>query len=986
MDHAAARDHNPNGSGRAYWRSLEELAETDAFQARLAAEFPSQASTWTDPAGRREFLRLMGASLALAGLSGCGVNAPEEIVPYSRAPENVVPGKPRYYATSVLFQGYAHGVIVESHMGRPTKIEGNPDHPASLGAADRFAQASILGLYDPDRSRAILRNGRQSSWSDFLGWMIDRRGRWLARKGEGLHVVTGPTTSPTLAAQLESLGRIMPEMRWYVHDPVGRENLRDGARLAFGRPLETVRDFAKADVVLSLDDDFLSDGPSHIVDARHFAARREPRRPLNRLYVVEPSPTITGAMADHRLPLAAKEIGRLAQALAKSLGVNIPTARHAADASWVARVAADLKSAKGRSIVTVGPGYPPEVHAIVHAINAALGNVGSTVRYIPSAQYTRNARTLVELSNAIDGGRVQTLLLLGVNPAYDAPANLNFAERMVDSVPERVHLGLYADETAGRCHWHVPEAHVLESWGDARAFDGTVSTIQPMIRPLFGGRSALEVLSILLGQPARTARETVTAHWKSQRGGQSFESDWSRWLDRGVIDGTAFEPVKASLKSTEAFVPDSRKARDGFEVLFRPDPNVWDGSLANNGWLQELPRPLTKLTWDNAALVSPKTAGALGVKNQDVVELKFDGRALRLPVWIAPGQAEESVTVHLGFGRTAAGRVGNGVGTSGYALRPSSSPWFGSGLKLAATGATHPLATTQHHQNMQGRDLLKSAAVGDFARNPRFVETPEDARTRGLTLFENPAPQKRRQEGEGNAWGMSINLNTCIGCNACVVACQAENNIPVVGKQQVINGREMHWIRIDRYYEGSAERPETRFQPVPCMHCENAPCELVCPVGATTHSAEGLNEMTYNRCVGTRYCSNNCPYKVRRFNFLEYNGDTSAPIALRHNPDVTVRSRGVMEKCTYCVQRINNARIAAEIEGRPIRDGEVVPACAQTCPTRAIVFGNLNDRSSEIARTKADPRNYALLEELNTRPRTTYLAKLTNPNPALEGA
>jgi MoCo/4Fe-4S cofactor protein with predicted Tat translocation signal len=980
--------------GPRFWRSLEELAGSAEFEAFVRVEFPEQAEEWSDAASRRQFLRLMGASLALAGVSGCAFQPAESIVPAVEADAQVVPGRPLFFATAVPLDGYATGVLVESHMGRPTKIEGNPDHPAGLGGTDAFAQAEILGLYDPDRSQVVTHNGRVSTWDDFLAALIAERGRKLASKGAGLRILTEAVASPTLAHQIARVKEQFPESRWHQYEPVGLGHAREGARVAFGTAVVPVHHFDKADVILSLDADFLTWNPARLRDARAFTARRETTDRMNRLYVVEPTPTITGAMADHRLPLPSRRIAGLAQAVAHELGIEGAAAAGAGPAEqarWVAAVAADLKAHCGSSLVLAGPPQPPEVHALAHALNHALGNVGKTVEYYPEA--TEGAGDLRALVADMAAGRVDALLILGGNPAYDAPADVDFAGALA-KLPRgaiSVRLGLYDDETSALCRWHVPEAHVLEAWGDARAFDGTATIQQPLIAPLYGGKSAIELLSALLGQPARPALEIVRDYWKGRKLADDFEPFWRDALHDGVVAGTADKPKDVAPKSLAELPKHEAGAEEGMEIVFRPDPTIWDGRFANNGWLQELPKPITRLTWDNAALVSPATAVRLGLKvdamedTTEVVRLSYRGRSLRLPVWIVPGQADDAVTVHLGYGRTRAGRVGDGLGASAYALRTAAAPWFDSGLKVAGTGERARLAAMQHHQLMENRHLVRVATIGGFRAKPDFAHEGEEEPGRDYTLYKDPEPQRRHEEqGEGNAWGMAINLNTCIGCGACVVACQAENNIPVVGKEQVIRGRNMHWIRIDRYYEGEDKsNPPTYFQPVPCMHCEKAPCELVCPVGATLHDAEGLNVMIYNRCVGTRYCSNNCPYKVRRFNFLEYNGKVSPSERLQKNPEVTVRSRGVMEKCSYCLQRITLARIAAEEEGRTtLRDGEVTTACAQACPTRAIAFGNLNDRQSEVVRLKQGPRNYGLLEGLNTRPRTTYLAKLINPGEA----
>jgi len=970
--------------GRAVWRTMDEWADTEEFRDLVSREFPSVLPEFFDPATRRQFLRVMGASILLAGATGCAYQPPEQIVPYVTQPSRITPGKPLMYATAVPSCGYAMGAIVETHEGRPTHLSGNPTHPASLGASDPFMTASILDLYDPDRSQAVLRNGRTSTWNDFLAAWSNRRAMMAESKGEGFRILTGAVTSPTLARLINDALKAYPSARWHAHEPT-EGNGRAGAALALGREMEQILHVDRADVIVSLDADFLSWGPGRLAHARQFASRRESipglGEGMNRLHVAEPAPTITGAMADHRLSARAGRVAALARAIAEGVADRKASGTlDAAETAWVARVVADLKAHTGRSLVLAGEPQPAEVHALALAINDALGNVGKTVETIePVAVHPRGeANSLAALATDMAAGRVSTLLMLGANPAYDAPGSLRFASSLskLDSgTAMTIHLGLHEDETAKRSHWHIPEAHPLETWGDLRAFDGTATIAQPMIRPLYSGRAAIETLATLLGRDEASGLGLVRETWKPKFA-DDFEAGWRAAVHSGVIPETASAAVAAPSKPLagmlDALAPASADTQ-GLELVIRPDPTIWDGRHANNGWLQELPKPITKLTWDNAARISPKTADRLGIKNGQVVELQQHGQTLRAAAWIDPGHHEGSVTLSLGYGRTNAGRVGSGQGFNTYTLRTVEAPWGGPGLEVRPTQATYALANTQHHQVMEGRELVRAATLADFVKDPKFAEDHHDPAKSRLSLYEEHAY-------DGRKWGMSINLNTCIGCNACVTACQSENNCPVVGKDQVVAGRDLHWIRIDRYYEGPPEEPEAIYhQPVTCMHCENAPCEVVCPVNATVHDAEGLNVMVYNRCVGTRYCSNNCPYKVRRFNFLGYGEHPPDSLKLMHNPEVTVRTRGVMEKCTYCVQRIVNGRIAADQEGRPLRDGEVVTACQSACPTRAIVFGDLNDKNSAVVKAKADPRDYALLSELNVRPRTSYLAKITNP-------
>jgi MoCo/4Fe-4S cofactor protein with predicted Tat translocation signal len=996
LDLEALRARLAGASGPAYWRSLDELAGTPQFEEHLHREFPRHAAEFADtPDGvnRRRFLQLSSASLALAGLTACVRQPLEKVVPYAKMPEQLVPGKPLYYATAATVAGYGVGILVESHEGRPTKIEGNPEHPESLGATDARTQAAILDLYDPDRSQTVLNLGKISTWSDFLKGMAGALSAQAALEGAGLRILTGTITSPTLGDAIKGFLANYPKAQWHQWESAGRDNVRMGAKLAFGEIVETRYDLSKADVILALDSDFLTQGPGSVRATREFSARRRvigENRVMNRFYAVESTPTATGTMADHRLALAPSEISTLALELAGALGIPGGGAAGGERAAWVRAVAADLRTKPGASLVIAGDEQPAALHALVHAINAALGNAGSTVLYSDSveAQPVDQLASMRALAADMAAGNVDVLLMFGVNPIYDAPADLDFTAAL-EKVPLRVHHGLYADETAEYCQWHVPAAHFLETWGDIRALDGTTTIQQPLIEPLYGGKSALEMLAALGGNDT-SGHDLMVAAWT---GRGVADAAWRRALHDGWVPASATATrLPASGAQAAQAVGELAAARgSGLELTFRPDPSLGDGRSANNGWLQELPKPLSKLVWDNALLVSPRTSERLGVAHGDIVTAKAGGHTLEAPVFVLPGQADNAVTLHLGFGRRRAGRVGDGVGVDPRPLRTTGGMWTAAGLELAKTGRKGFLVTTQMHQNIEQegveaerRKLLRVAPLAEYVANPELIHEmthePEDA-----SLYP-------RWPYEGYAWGLAIDLNACTGCNACVIACQSENTIPVVGKQMVEKGREMHWIRIDRYYHGDIDSPAAYHQPVLCMHCENAPCEVVCPVAATTHSAEGLNDMVYNRCVGTRYCSNNCPYKVRRFNFLNWNkkepnsGADHPVLELMRNPDVTVRFRGVMEKCTYCVQRINEAKITSEREDRKVRDGEIVTACQGACPSQAIVFGDINDKTTQVSLWKADHRNYTLLDDLNTRPRTSYLARLRNPNPALEAA
>jgi MoCo/4Fe-4S cofactor protein with predicted Tat translocation signal len=996
VERAGVRRRLEGARGRTYWKSLEELAGDPAVEEMLRREFPEQASLFDDPVGRRQFLTLMGASLALAGLTGCTRQPEEKIVPYVKPPEDVVAGRALFFATAVLDGGYAKGVLVESHLGRPTKIEGNPDHPASLGATDARGQASILDLYDPDRSQTLTHIGEILPWGSFLASMKSALDAQRPLQGAGIRLLTETVTSPTLAAQIKGFLAEFPGAKWHQWEPAGRDAARAGAMLAFGRMVETQYRL-DADVVVGLDADFVSDGPANLRNIREFTSRRKlegGKNEMNRLYAVECTPTLAGALADHRLPLKPSEVEDFTRALAAGVGVGAEATSAFGSgsqrAAWVAALAKDLQAHAGSSVVVPGQYQTPAVHALAHAINAKLGNVGKTVLYAApvEASPVDQLASLQDLAADMDRGAVSLLVIFGGNPVFTAPADLDFAAKM-DKVPLRVHLGLHDDETAERCHWQVPEAHPLEAWSDARAVDGTVTLLQPLIAPLYpAAKSAHEMLAAFSARPERSGYDLVREYWSTQPMGADFETAWRRALHDGFVAGLPAAPsLTPAVTQGDWGRAAARPTEAGLEIAFRPDPSVHDGRYANNGWLQELPKPLTKLTWDNAALMGPATGRTLGISierdvdgsHTDVVEIRLDGRSVKAPAWIMPGHPEGSITLHLGYGRWRAGRVGTGAGFNAYALRTSAAPSWAGGAEARRTGERYRLACTQDHWSMEGRPVVRSASLEEYEKEPAFAREMAEEPAPEMTLY---PPYKYK----GHAWGMSIDLNSCVGCNACMAACVSENNIPVVGKDQVARGREMHWIRVDRYYFGDPEKPETletHHQPLPCMQCENAPCEAVCPVTATVHSDEGLNDQIYNRCVGTRYCSNNCPYKVRRFNFLLYQDWDTPTFKLMRNPEVTVRSRGVMEKCTYCVQRIERVRIDARNQGRPIRDGEIKTACQQACPGDAIVFGDVNDLQSRVSRLKAEPRNYALLAELNTRPRTTYLASVRNPNPEI---
>ena len=1045
----------------AYWRSLAQREDRPESRAFLKREFPEGASELPDGMTRREMMTLVGASLSLAGLAGCR-RPVEEIVPFVNAPEEMVPGIPRSYATTMPFGRSAYGLVVESHEGRPTKIEGNPGHPSTLGASSARVQASVLGLYDPDRSQTVRLNGEATSWNEFVTAWEERSQAHATDGGAGLAVLSESFSSPTLARLASEFRARYPGAIWATYEAVSDENRLAGLRSATGRDLDLVLRLDEAAVILALDADPLLTDPEMIRHTRGFAAGRRAGPAggaMNRLYAVEAVYSLTGAMADHRLRLESRQIAPFLAALAARVapaeagaaalaGAGVP----GVDSRWIDALAEDLLANSGRGVIVAGERQPAAVHAAVCALNTYLGNTGRTVGYYETTDAALpSVGSLASLVSAMRGGAVQTLVVLGGNPVFDAPADLDFASAMA-KVPHSIALGHTVDETSSQAEWHIPRAHYLEGWGDARAVGGTLSVVQPLVLPLFGGRTPVDVLGLIAAAapvapvvpvdavaPAapvdpvesvdpvapvvpvagqdRPGYDMVRDTWRPILGEDDFDTKWNRVLHDGLLTGSELPEVVPELTG-EPFAELARsiggaagsagaagEPPDGLEIVFLPSPSVHDGRFANDGWLQELPDPLTKLTWDNPALVSPTTAESLGLTSGDWVRLDYAGRSMELPVWPLPGMTDGVVALTLGYGRSHAGRVGSGVGVNTFMVRGSLAPGFDSGARLTRLERTYPLSATQEHGSMEGRPIIRestltalrsqTAAGTEEAASPdgegASATGPEEGGVGALGVFaEETHHDSLWQEhtyDQGHQWGMTIDLNSCIGCNACMVACQSENNVPVVGKAQVAMGREMHWIRVDRYFSGEPSgSPEVVVQPVPCMHCEDAPCEQVCPVAATVHDAEGLNVMVYNRCIGTRYCSNNCPYKVRRFNFFNLTKDTPEILKLAMNPDVTVRSRGVMEKCTYCTQRINRVKIDARLEGRELVDGDVKTACQQACPASAIEFGDLRNPSSRIVQAKADPRNYSLLDELNTRPRTTYLAKVRNPNPDLEGA
>jgi len=976
----------------AYWRSFDQREDAPEFREWIEREFPEGASELTDPVSRRQFLTVMGASMALAGLTGCR-RPVEKIVPYVNAPEYEVLGKPEYYATSLSVGTGAVGVVVETHEGRPTKVEGNELHPASMGGTDIRTQAEILNLYDPDRANLITENGALRSWVDFVEYWRTLEPDYKKSGGEGLALLTEPFGSPTLARLKKEFQRVYPKAHFVSYDAVSQENRDAGLKEATGRPMQPVYELEKADVVLSLDMDFLQTEEDSARHARQFARGRRVMTPgdkMNRLYVVEAVHSVTGGMADNRLRLPASKIGAFTAALALELekhGLTIAGsdalaayASHDFDRHWIEALAKDLVAHRGRNLVLVGQRQPAGVHALAFAINSALGNLGRTVGYREYTEESRSDRkALAGLTEEMKKGSVSTLIMIGGDPVYNAPADLDFAGAM-KFVSNTVHLTMSLGETSEASKWVITRTHAFEQWGDVRSSDGSLGVVQPLIDPLFGSKGDVELLGLIATSEDLRGYEHVRRTWMGKLVGD--ESIWQQVLHDGILVGSGAKTVRpravgpgvGALLKKEPFPIQSNNS--GLELIFTASAKLLDGRSANNSWLQEAPDPVTKNAWTNAVLVSPVTAKKLGVSSGDGLTISLGDVSVESPVSVLPGMADGTLALELGYGRKGVGKVADGVGSNVYPLRTLSGMDLAFGAKAAPSGKKTKLANTQDHSAMEGRPLIREATLKTYNEHPKFAQEM-------VHVPDLQSLWKDHTWSEGYQWGLVIDLNVCTGCNACVVACQSENNVPVVGEKQVSEGREMHWLRMDRYFVGDMDEARMVNQPVMCQHCEMAPCEQVCPVNATVHDQEGLNLMTYNRCIGTRYCSNNCPYKVRRFNFFNYTNHFDELIKMAQNPDVTVRARGVMEKCSYCLQRINRAKFNAKQEGREVRDGEIKTACQQACPSEAITFGNINDKQSKVAKLKANDRNYGMLSEFNTRPRTTYMARLLNPNPEL---
>jgi molybdopterin-containing oxidoreductase family iron-sulfur binding subunit len=966
------------------------MNERAAGSAPPGAEFPRGASEM-DVATRRGFLQLLGASVGLASLAACTRSPPPAVRPYVRQPDDVTPGLPLHYATTMTLGGAGTGVLVTSREGRPIKIEGNPEHPASLGATGIYEQAAIYHLNDPQRARTFRSSaagaGRSSGWSDFIAAASMPSSDLRRDGGAGLRFLVEPGGSPLLGVLRAKVLAALPNARFYSHDPLARDAVFEGAKLAFGRALDVRLHLDRARVIVALDADFLSEGPFRLRDQRSFADHRVPENEMSRLYAAESALTVTGAAADHRLRVRSSDVLELSLALLGALaperalgGAGARFAGH----SWVRIAAKDLRARGAVGLVVVGSRQPALVHAVAAAINDLLGS--RAVTYVAPAldDVTCGPASLAALAQEITSGGVHTLVITAWNPVYSAPADLRFGE-LLARVPTTVYHGLFEDETAERCGWFLPALHELESWGDARSADGTVSLQQPLVDPLCNGVSVSQVLAAFVGVAEQGDWSLLREAWRERAPRGDFDAFWDRAVQRSVVADSAFAdeavtldwaslgPRLASVKALSL----AGDGADGIEIGFRPDARVLDGRFADCAWLQELPDPITKLTWSNALQLSPRTAEQLGLASEDRVQVTLDGRTMIAPVLVVPGHADLAASITLGYGRAGAEVVARDLGANAYQLRTSKAPWFATGATITKVSGKARFSLTQDHWSTEGRPVAIEVTAIDVARRHLpLVDAQSDARGPQPTLY-TPV------DYPGNRWAMTIDTSRCTGCSVCILACESENNILPVGAEQVRRGREMAWLRVDRYFEGDLHDPKVAMQPLACVHCEDAPCEVVCPVGATVHSDEGLNEMVYNRCVGTRYCSNNCPYKVRRFNFLDYLHELPESEQPAMNPEVTVRARGVMEKCSYCVQRIEAVRIRSELLGRSIRDGEVVTACEQACPSQAITFGSLHDPASRVSVLQRDPRAWKLLHELGTRPRTMHLARVRNPHPEL---
>ena len=989
-----------------YWKSLKNISSEEDYNRFLKQSDHNEDNGLS----RRNFLSLIAASVALAGLEGCKKPV-QKIIPYVEAEIGTIPGIPKYYASTIPWKNNALGVVIENHDERPVKVEGNDKHPATLGKSNAFSQASTIEMYDPDRARGVRHNGKKVDWSEYLKFAKDiNKG-----DGKGLAVLMQESSSPTIKSIQNDFKKKFPSASWISYESVNNENLYTGIEKAFSKKLQPVYRLENAQIIVSLGSDFLGVDDNNIYNTRKFAQNRDivdENSTMNRLYVAESSITSTGSSADHRLNIPQHEMENILAELSfelRQLGLSVDANKiKSSNNIWIKAAAEDLMSNRGQSIILGGSQLSPEFHQLIALLNNQLN---APVDYYPlNLSQVSSLNDFQSLCDDIKNNKIKNLIILGANPVYDSPADFNFEDLLI-KVPNSVHLTNILDETSKLCSWNIAMTHYFECWGDAMSYDGFASIVQPQIMPLFDSKSAIQVLTPMVYSKELSSYDTVKNVWKSDiiKSG-NFERKWEKVLHDGLYDIPIIkkEKVKSSAKASTKQLNNTIKLDDNkFEIVFNASSSVYDGRFANNGWLQEIPKPVTSLTWDNAALVSLKVAKRFNIKNGQMIEIKVDNNSIKLPAWITPGQNQKSISLELGYGRTFEGRLGNGVGFNVYPLRMSNNPSYSLNASISVLDETYPLASTQDHHGLeedkyaapgfdklannevQSRipELVKQSTLDYYKENPDWVQKkveehkPDKKRSWAEHSMYNPEPEY--DYSKGPQWGMSIDLTSCTSCNACSIACQSENNIPVVGKQQVMNGREMHWIRIDNYFAGDPDNPEMSTQSVACVHCELAPCETVCPVAATTHSSDGVNQMTYNRCLGTRYCANNCPYKVRKFNFYNYTRDLPEVVQMAMNPDVSIRFRGVMEKCTYCYQRVSAARISAENENREMQDGDFQVACQQSCPADAIKFGDINDPNSAVSKAKRRNRDYALLAHLGTAPRTTYLAKIRNQNPKL---
>ena len=1001
-----------SGSSPYYWTSLEQKENPVSFAEETGGEFqstPIREGEEKSGLGRRDFMKVMGASAMMASLAGCTRQPMQKIVPYVNNPEEIIPGLPNFYASACPDTGY--GLLVKTREGRPIKVDGNTDHPANKGTLSARGQAMIHDLYDPDRLRVPLIDGTETTWASFDEAVKSA----ISSNHDSVYLLSSTVLSPTLKALIAQEG-----IKHIMVDSFSMDDVLDGQSQSYGTRVFPRYRFDKADYIVSIDADFLDTWGSPVEYTKQFSEKRnlsDGRKSMNKLVAFESVMRLTGQNADERFAIhpqnqalialgLANEVARLSGRSASELSsysLSAVATKTGIPAAKLAEIAKDLVKFRGRSLVVAGGVAAKGKNAlalqnIVNFLNSTLGNDGETIDGTMSVsnQYQGSYSDLQKLLTSMKAGNVKTLIIQGLNPLYQFGEGWGFAEAL-KKVANVIYLTHYIDETAAAAKFVAAESHAFEAWGDVSIQKDVYSIVQPTIRPLWKTKSLLEMLvdwapafgSKVFGDKVEaSAYEQVKKTWKTLHNrfgqGKTFQDFWDDALQSGVVGNTKNRDERVisrnfhmeALRSAVSSVQNNVDVRSDYTLVLYPSVPMGNGSQANNAILQELPDPVTKLTWGNYLSMSPETAKKLNIEDGDIVSVEVNAKKIELPAHRQPGMKEGVLATALGYGRQFAGRVGSGVGvsvTNLTTLKELLPTYVLSGVLIAKTGRQEKLACTQGHHTIEGRDFVFETSLEEYRKNPKS----------GIVRhFPDPKSLWSAHEYKGYKWGMVIDMNSCTGCSACVVACSVENNVPAVGKDQVQRGREMQWIRIDRYYSGETENPETIYQPMLCQHCDNAPCETVCPVLATTHSTEGLNQMTYNRCVGTKYCSNNCPYKVRRFNWYENNHTLNAkfehPVSMMKNPDVTLRSRGVMEKCTFCSQRIELGKSKAKGEGRRVKDDDIRTACQDACPTNAITFGDVNNPASAVAKLQKHPRGYAVLEELNTRPAVTYLTKVRN--------